>query len=265
MSRQEPNVLREDRRELNFAAFDTACLKPMYSLLDASVHMGASRSRARLFAQSSLLEGLCWTALGALLGHFPPRTPRQVAATAFQQIHDLDEFLRAWSYLFDERWLQYLRSPGSEVNPPPVPAATQQDQELAITAFETCLTCGINLIRSPIANATVALLDFDRSDDIELYLEKRVNLEEISEALALDVGINRESGDITMGALYGGFGYLIEFLDTFRGLGLRYNGLDTDKRGLASALIQNIAQLLRWRFFFFERQSIVVPGFQTRQ
>jgi hypothetical protein len=246
----------QDRQELNFVNFQLAHLAPIFSLYSASNKMAASRSRSLCFAQASLIEGVCWVSLGALVGYFDPTTANRFAGRMLN-VPGLEKVLIDWEYLFDTEWLEYVRAITWVRTIPEL--HRQADMERAANAFEACLLRTLCLSRTPAANAAVAIFDFDRVDDIESYLALDVSIEDLSEAIAADAGIDEESGDILTGSLYGGFGEMINFLDGF--LETRHSFQADD---VADALFRKVAQLLRWRFYFIENKSDLYHPFVNR-
>ena len=115
-----------------------------------------------------------------------------------------------------------------------------------------CLLHAFNLSLDPLANAAVSVFDFDRIDDIQLYLGTAVQIDDIAEACVSDKGVDLDTGDVRIPALYAGFGKMVEFLSTF-GEAYRRVASNSDQ----TAVFRKVAQLLRWRLHFIEAQSLL--------
>jgi hypothetical protein len=195
--------------------------------------------------------------LGSLVRYFDPDAPYLLVKGMSDQLAGLEEFFRDWGYLFDTEWTEHLRAIRWTGKIPEVARLVGMNR--AGAAFEACLLRSRFLSSTPAASAATAILDFDRTDDIQAYLASPARAEDLAEALAADAGIDEKTGDVPMGSLYGGFGELISFLDDFQET---RNHLAVDEA--ASALFRKVAQLLRWRFHFFESKSSLRDQFVSR-
>jgi hypothetical protein len=255
----------EKTQELNYTVFHSAFVKPMFSLHRASAEMGASRVRASCFAQASAMEGICWTELGAFVGYFPTHvqpdlnfSPRAIVGS----LADLEKFTRDWGYLFDAGRLAHLRKviAGKRARfTPDLTTSLNQNSESAHKVFDACFLRALYLSRTRASTAATTILDFDRPDDIGEFLSVKVTAQELAKALSEGEGIDRRSGDISLGSLYAGLGELINALDSFRQI---YEELPADDG--AHTMYRKIAQLLRWRFHFIETKSSLYEEFIKR-
>jgi hypothetical protein len=164
----------------------------------------------------------------------------------------LEELFVDWNYLLDSRWADYFRALNDTGSLPELIFSGEVDSGL--DAFAAFFPRSVNLSRTETANTAVAIVNFDRSDDIESYLAEEVSLDEVSEALNLDRGV-----DTPIAALYAGYGELITFLDCFRETQAHFPGEES-----ATEIVRRIAQLLRWRFHFIEQQSELHEKFLDR-
>ena len=87
--------------------------------------------------------------------------------------------------------------------------------------------------------------------------------DDVAEALAASGDVSSISGIIDRTGLlassvYAGYGEIIEFLDVFETVVNRYRSL----YGAAiEGMTRKIAQLMRWRFFFFQSRTVFLSAF----
>lgn len=240
----------QDRQELNFISFYSAYIKPMHILLEP----GAATSHAsRVFAKASILESIGWLTIGTSLGHFHELDVLKYTERAYSTIDTLDEVRRGWEHIFDPEWLALLFSSYSGRRLPSFDLA-QPDKGQLSYLYETCLLVWSPLSRSHSAFELTAELNFAPSDHFEKHVRAPVQLDDLAEALALQGTFTEGHSHLQSASFFAGYGEMIEFLGSFRAMRNRY--LEEHGEG-GQGLTRKIAQLLRWRLFFFESQTSI--------
>jgi hypothetical protein len=244
----------QDRQTFNFEVFYATSIEPAYSLYTTGTTIASSRARS--MAEGCLLEALGWVSLGALLGHFGASAPARLSEGIDVFVKaGFARFFESWEYLLDPDWALLLSPTSRSRRLPELPSVGDE----VAHAFEASLASSIQLSRNPAATAAVAIFDFDQGYDIEDYLNVKATMEDVAEAMASESGIDKNTGTIAMGAMYGGFGELMNFLEQFRELRLYLANDDASKE-----LFRKVARLLRWRFHFLEQQNPLYHQFVSR-
>lgn len=206
---------------------------------------------ARLYSKGVLIECAGWLALGAALGYFLRDDVLRSTEQLFLR-HELTEVFEEGAYLFDTEWLRILNREGWLDISPPLGAINEDQVAVAREVFASLLLMSSQFNRNPTAASTAAHLCFSSPGDLSNYLQTTVEPDEIGAAIALEQYDPSASESQRAAILYAGYGECIDFLDAFRGTAEYYVQLHPET---IRAVIRKTAQLLRWRFFFFQSHT----------
>jgi hypothetical protein len=242
-------MLIQTRQALNFVSYHSANIQPMHLLLNRSREPGQA-SAPRLFAKAAILEGVGWLILGAAVGYFSRSDVLKYMETTYSTLEDLDEIKQGWEHIFDIEWLRILL-PVYPRELPKFDVLIAVERDLS-HVYDSCVTLWSQLSRSVNVSDMTAELSFAPSKNLERHLIAGVQLDDIAEALASERNMIEMPRDIFSSTFYAGYGETIEFLASFRDVRNRYLLLYGDR---AQGFLRKVAQLLRWRLFFFESRN----------
>lgn len=246
-------MFTQNQQTLNFISFHSVYVAPLYSLLADS---GNPRHFSILspFAKAALLESIGWVSLGGAVGHFAESDALRLRVGLGGHMHTagIDEFYRAWGHRLDSEWLRFFESAGPLRRLPFQNSDHQASMEILSEVFNSYFARWFYIARSASANDAMAVLNFARPDDLERGFQLKVDIEELAEALASERDLLQMPPGMSFGSVYAGYGELVDFLDSFQSLSERFLAIYGSR---TQGITRKVAQLLRWRFFFFESRT----------
>jgi hypothetical protein len=245
----------EEQRRINLRVFKSAYIDPAVSLYLSSQNLTNS-DRAYNFALGSILEGLGWLILGSAVGYFEDAAYTYITVagkTELRALFNFDQYFGDWEYLFDPYWVGAFKEVAGGSKPRTFGEIAASED--VVRLFQASLIRALGISQHPSAKASTMVLNFDRARDIKEFVQFTSSFEKIADAVQQRSGLEERSGVIRIETIFGGYGLMVQYVDSFRTAYYSRIGFPHSSESV-SYIFRRVAQLQAWRFHFIAATSL---------